>query len=140
MANSRSSSPNLNCQGWEQFVYFNDGTPFGSAYIQYWLLKYNTTCPAGWTSYSFPSDPDIYCYRNNSGGGVGVPNQPITNIDNWTLSGTISTTGDGVGMFDGTTLYTQAGDNSVNAASGWTSTEFNVFGPGGGSPARKTIF
>jgi hypothetical protein len=125
-----SGSPNANCQGWEQFVYFNNGAA-GAAFIQYWLIQYNATCPAGWNQFSFTGDPDIYCYRNNSGGGVAVPNQPITSIGNWTLSGTATTTGDGIGMFDGTTLHSQAGDNSVNAASNWTSSEFNVFGAGG---------
>jgi hypothetical protein len=127
-----SASPNANCRVWEQFVYLNTGSA-GLAFIQYWLLQYNTTCPAGWNQFSFTGDTDIYCYRNNSAGGVAVPNQPVTNIDNWTLSGTATATGDGIGMFDGSTLHTQAGDNFVSASSGWTSAEFNVFGAGGSS-------
>jgi len=125
-----ATSPNAGCQGWEQWVYFNNGTA-GSAFMQYWLIGYNAACPAGWTSY-----PGGYCYRNNSGGGVGVSNQPITSMANWTLSGTATTTGDSIGMFDGTTLHTQAGDNSVNAAANWTEAEFNIFGPAGGSQAN----
>jgi hypothetical protein len=127
-----SGSTNTSCRGWEQFVYFNNGTA-GTAFIQYWLIRYNTTCPAGWNQFSFTGGTDIYCWRNNGGGGVAVPNQPITSIDNWTLSGTATTTGDGIGMFDGTTLHSQAGDNSVAAAAGWTSAEFNIFGAGGSS-------
>ena len=131
-----ATSPNAGCQGWEQWVYFNNGTA-GSAFIQYWLIRFNTACPAGWTQFMFPPpSTDIYCFRNNSGGGVGVSNQPITSMANWTLSGTATTTGDSVGMFDGTTLHTQAGDNSVNAAANWTEAEFNIFGPGGGSQAN----
>jgi hypothetical protein len=125
-----AGSPNAACQGWEQWVYFNYGTG-GSALIQYWLIGYNTACPAGWNS-SPPGD----CFRNNSGGGVAVPNQPITNIANWTLSATATATGDSIGMFDGTTLHTQAGDNTVNAAAHWTEAEFNIFGPAGGSQAN----
>jgi uncharacterized Zn-binding protein involved in type VI secretion len=83
-----------------------------------------------------PPSTDIYCFRNNTGGGVSVPNQPITSIANWTLSGTATTAGDSVGMFDGTTMHTQAGDNSVNAAANWTEAEFNIFGPGGGAQAN----
>jgi hypothetical protein len=41
-----SASPNANCRGWEQFVYFTNGTS-GLAFIQYWLIQYNATCPAG---------------------------------------------------------------------------------------------
>jgi len=127
-----AGSTNADCRGWEQFVYFNDGTA-GVAFIQYWLIQYNATCPAGWNQFQFSGGTDIFCYRNNSGGGVAVPNQPITNIANWTLTGTATTTSDSVGMFDGTTLYTQAGDNSVNAAANWTEAEFNIFGAGGSS-------
>jgi hypothetical protein len=128
-------SPNVNCRAWEQWVYFNNGTA-GSAFIQYWLIQYNTTCPATWTTFMFPGSTDIYCFRNNSSGGAPVSNQPITNIANWMLSGTATTTGDSVGMFDGTTLHTKDGDNSVNAAATWTEAEFNIFGPGGGSQAN----
>jgi hypothetical protein len=131
-----SGSPNAGCQGWEQWVYYNNGTA-GAAFIQYWLIQYNAACPAGWTQFTFPPpSTDIYCYRNNSGGGVGVSNQPITSIANWTLSGTATTTGDSIGMFDGTILHSQNGDNSVNAAANWTEAEFNIFGPGGGSQAN----
>ena len=131
-----AGSPNAGCRGWEQWVHFNNGTA-GIAFIQYWLIQYNAACPAGWTQFTFPPpSTDIYCYRNNTAGGVAVPNQPITNIANWTLSGTVTATGDSVGMFDGTTLRTQAGDNSVNAAANWTEAEFNIFGPGGGAQAN----
>ena len=41
------------CQGWEQFVYSNSA---GSAFIQYWLINYNATCPAGW----FKSGSDCF--------------------------------------------------------------------------------
>lgn len=130
-----ATSPNAGCRGWEQWVHFNNGTT-GVAFIQYWLIQFNAACPAGWIQFTFPASTDIYCFRNNTGGGVAVPNQPITNIANWTLSGTATTTGDSVGMFDGTTLHTQAGDNSVNAAANWTEAEFNIFGPAGGSQAN----
>ncbi|MGB5079950.1 MAG: hypothetical protein WBO23_04315 [Burkholderiales bacterium] len=127
-----SGSPNANCRGWEQFVYFNDGSA-GTAFIQYWLILYNATCPAGWNTFSFSGGTDIYCWRNNGGGGVAVPNQPITNIANWTLSGTATATGDSVSMGTGATVYTRTGYNSVSAASGWTIAEFNIFGAGGSS-------
>ncbi|WP_437587873.1 VWD domain-containing protein [Sorangium sp. So ce1000] len=127
-----AGSPNPGCQGWQQFVYSNDGSS-GGAYIQYWLYKYNTTCPAGqnWTQFSFTGDTDIYCWRNNSAGVVVVPNQPITNLGNLTFSGRVSSTGDSVSLSTGTNVYAATGDNAVNAAQGWNIAEFNIVGDGG---------
>jgi hypothetical protein len=129
-----AASPNANCRGWEQFVFFNDGTS-ASAFIQYWLIQYNTTCPAGqsWNQFSFTGDTDIYCWKNNTGGAVAVPNQPITNMGNWTFTGTATATGDSVTMSTGANVYTRNGDNAVNASTGWTTAEFNIFGAGGNS-------
>jgi hypothetical protein len=129
-----AGSPNPNCKGWEQFVHFNNGSA-GAAFIQYWLIKYNATCPIGqnWTQFSFNASTDIYCYKNDSGGAVGVPNQPIANIGNWTLTGTATSTGDSVAMSTGANVYTRNGDNAVGAPNGWTAAEFNIFGAGGSS-------
>ncbi|WP_410812213.1 hypothetical protein [Micromonospora sp. 067-2] len=127
-----AGSPNAGCRGWEQFVHANNGSS-GLAYIQYWLLQYNAACPAGgWTQFSFTGDPDIYCYRN-SPSAVAVPNQPITNLGALRLTGTVSASSDSVTLFVGSTAYNATGSNSVNAAAGWTKSEFNVFGYGGNS-------
>jgi hypothetical protein len=129
-----AGSPNPGCQGWQQFVYSNHGSS-GAAYIQYWLIRYNTTCPAGqsWNQFSFTGDPDIYCWKNNSSGAVGVPNQPITNLGNLTFSGQASSSGDSVVLSTGTNVYMKTGDNAVNAAVGWNIAEFNIVGDGGNS-------
>src|SRR2546423_421626 len=129
-----AGSPNAGCQGWEQFVYANDGSS-GVAFIQYWLIKYNAACPGGvgWNQFSFTGSTDIYCWKNNTGGAVAVPNQPITNLGNLSLTGDVGGGGDSVTLFDGTTAYSKVGDNAVNAAAGWTTAEFNVFGYGGNS-------
>lgn len=129
-----SGSPNPGCRGWEQFVHANDGSS-GAAFIQYWLVRYNATCPAGqsWNQFSFNGSTDIYCWKNNTGGAVAVPNQPITSLGQLSLSGAVSTTGDSVTLSTGGTVYARNGDNAVNAAAGWQIAEFNVFGYGGNS-------
>jgi hypothetical protein len=134
-----AGSPNPGCQGWEQFVYANDGSS-GVAFIQYWLIQYNAPCPGGvgWNTFSFTGSSDIYCWKNNTGGAVAVPNQPITNLANLSLSGDVSASGDSVTLFDGGTAYTRVGDNAVNAAAGWNIAEFNVFGYGGNSSGGGT--
>ena len=122
------------CQGWQQFVFENTGTS-GRAFIQYWIIKYNNTCPAGqsWNQFSFTGSTDIYCWKNNSDGTVAVPNQLITSLGSLSLTGSVSATADSVTVSDGTTVYARAGDNAVAASAGWNIAEFNVFGDGGSS-------
>ena len=100
-------------------------------YIQYWLIDYNTTCPSNWNQFSFSGDPDILCWRNNSIQSVPVPNQPITNLRQLRLTGTVSAGSDSVNFASASNVYSAVGDDSVNAAAGWNSAEFGVFGNGG---------
>jgi hypothetical protein len=120
------------CSGWEQFVFENTGT-LGRALIQYWLYRYDNPCPAGWNQH--PAGTHIHCWRNNSGGSVAVPNQPVANLGQLSLSGNVSAMADSVTLSDGGFAYAKAGDNSVNAAAGWRLAEFGVFGDGGGGQA-----
>jgi len=124
-------SANPSCQGWEQFIFSNDGTA-GVAFIQYWMLLYNAPCPGGWWTYMVGTD--TYCYRN-SPTGVAVPVQSATTLANQKVSGTTTSLGDSVTMFVGLTGYTAPGGNYVYSPTGWTEAEFNVFGNGGGAMA-----
>ncbi|HLX83387.1 MAG TPA: hypothetical protein VKR59_05795 [Terriglobales bacterium] len=128
-----------NCSTWQQFVFENDGTA-GGAFIQYWILKYNNPCPPGqnWNQFSFTGSTDIYCWKNDSMGAAPVPNQPITNLGQMSLSGVVSTTGDSVSFTSGGIGYGVNGDNAVDAAAGWTIAEFNIFGDGGNSNGGGT--
>ncbi|CAG0963202.1 hypothetical protein ANAEL_00753 [Anaerolineales bacterium] len=123
------------CQGWEQFVFANDGSS-GAAFIQYWLISYNTTCPTGWFSYTYPGPTDISCYKNDNNGAVSVPNQPITNLGQLQLSGSVGAGGDNVTLSTGTNIYSIVGDNAVDAAQGWTIAEFIVVGDACGAQAN----
>jgi hypothetical protein len=124
-----SSTPG--CQGWQQWVYYNDGTQ-GMIYIQYWLVSFGATCPpnAGWTHNGAVNGS---CYKNNTSGAVLVPNQPITNLGQLILTGQVSLAGDSVRLTTNAGAFTQAGDNAVGATGAWRISEFNVFGPGGDS-------
>jgi hypothetical protein len=127
-----TGTPNpTGCKGWEQWVYWNTGSGNGSASMQYWLISYNKTCPAnqGWNQVAILGTS---CWKN-SAKAVAVPSQQITNMGNWTLTGTATSTGDSVTMSTGTLAYTANGDNVVAASSAWTIAEFNIFGPGGDS-------
>jgi hypothetical protein len=117
------------CQGWEQFVFANDGTR-GWAFIQYWLINYGTTSPGpGWIQYGSS------WYRNSTTVST-VPNQQISNLANLSFRGTVSATSDNYLFSTGTSMYAGTGDNAVNAATGWTIAEFCVVGNGGGGQAN----
>jgi hypothetical protein len=135
-----SGSPNPGCQGWEQFVFWNDGgtTTTSTLFIQYWLLFYNTTCPAGWGQFTFSGGTTIYCVRNASGAATSVPTQAIGNLGNLKLSGSVTSTSDQATLTISGVAHAKSGDNSVAASAGWTQAEFNIFGAGGNSMGGGT--
>ena len=136
-------SPNPGCQGWQQFIFENNGST-GSIYIQYWLLRYNTDCPSAtgavpWAPFQFTGSTDIYCVKNSEM-TMNVPAQPINsinpndnNLKHLKLMGQISASGDFLIFFTGGGgMYMIMGDHLVNATTAlWQRAEFNVFGDGG---------
>lgn len=126
-----AGSPNAGCTAWEQWVYWNFGSGDGRASMQYWLVSYNANCPAGQGWNQVPV-LGTSCWKNSTN-AVSVPNQPITNMANWTFSGTATSAGDSVSMSTGTNVYTTSGDNVAAASTAWTIAEFNIFGAGGDS-------
>src|SRR5262249_4700313 len=77
----------------------------GFAAIQYWLVNYNTNCPAGQNWNQIALFGGTSCWKNATN-SVTVPNQPITNMANWRLTGTATATGDSVAMSTRTHVYT----------------------------------
>jgi hypothetical protein len=117
------------CLGWLQFVYSSSST---AAFMQYWLIDYtgsSVRCPSGWNSYG--ND----CYKNSP--AVGVPQEVVTQLAQMSLSGTAVNGGvDTLEYFDGSDAYsTSAPDSVMYLSQGWTGTEFNIIGDGGGSEA-----
>ncbi len=116
------------CLGWQQFVY---STSSGAAFMQYWLIDYGPTCPAGgWMAYGGD------CYRNSS--AVSVPALPIAQLANLKLTGSAAAGGtDRFVMTTATQAYSTSGrDSVVDLAAAWNAAEFNVVGDGGGSQAK----
>lgn len=124
------------CLGWEQFVFLNEGAAGGIVFIQYWLLKYDAACPAGWNAYTAPGSMDVNCWMNAPTSAT-VADQPITNLANLTL------TGSATGSMDTATLTVGGGgpavavgaDSVLNLSTAWDAAEFIVAGPGNGSEA-----
>ncbi len=115
------------CLDWLQYAYLSD--PYTVAFMQYWLINWNNPCPAGWSRYG--SD----CYTNSN--GVTVPQVVISKLKTIKISGSAVASGlDTLIMTVGTSAYSTTGEDSVvYLATAWTESEFNIFGPGGGSEA-----
>jgi hypothetical protein len=127
-------SPNVNCQGWQQFVYSSGSQ---SIFIQYWLIQYNAACPMGWITRILPSAPnDIYCYRNGAN-TASFPRQPIANLSNLRLGASANANGnDTVTISNGTAAAAASNPgNTLSLATGWKDAEFMIGGDGRSSQA-----
>ena len=115
------------CLDWLQYAYVS--TPYEVAFMQYWLINWNNPCPAGWFGYG--ND----CYTNSA--GVNVPQEGVSELKTIKLSGSAVADGlDTLVMTVGKEAYSTTGEDSVvYLATAWTESEFNIFGPGGGSEA-----
>lgn len=124
---SGSSDP-AQCQGWEQFVYETDAN---MVFMQYWLLDYDTTCPLGWWSYGGD------CYTNSP--ASLFPGSPLTaaELASAQLEGEAAQGGeDAVVLTEGGSAAAASNPDSVmDLAAVWNTTEFGVYGDGGGSEA-----
>ena len=113
------------CMGWQQFIYVP-----GAAFMQYWLLNYDKSCPSGWNT----SGND--CYKNSA--SVSVPSEPISNLGRFVVTANAGTT-DTVTVSTGDgKLYAQSKASVVNLNKGWNTAEFNVVGNANGSEAVFT--
>ena len=128
---SGSSNP-ASCEAWQQFVYTYQNATTGYIFMQYWLINYNATCPTGWFTYSTD------CYTNSN--AAVLPGGPIKakQLASTKLVATAKAGGkDGVSVTVGTgsaTLVTNA-DTKVHLAKFWNTTEWGVYGDGGGGEA-----
>jgi len=130
---STAASPAA-CVAWQQFVFSNSECGTTCAFMQYWLIDYNTTCPAGWLTYS-PGGGATDCYKNST--AISVPKQSITSLATLSVTGEASAGGmDTFVMGVSGTVYTVTGQDSlVGLAAGWTESEFNIVGDSSGSEA-----
>jgi len=114
------------CRSWQQFIYSSGEQ---AVFMQYWLIKYGTSCPNGWTN--FETD----CYANSS--AVLAPVEAITSLHTLKLSGTAKLHGrDTVVFTAGAMAYSTTGkDSMVDLATAWQQSEFNIVGDGDSSAA-----
>jgi hypothetical protein len=109
------------CQGWEQFIY--SSKTIGGVLIQFWLLNFGASCPAGWNSSSGS------CFMNSLGTTIAA--QPITNLTNLRLVGDTTSGNDTVRLFAGGTTPIAVASSTgspLGLAAGWTGVEFAIVG------------
>ena len=126
---SGSSDP-ANCLAWQQFVYTYETKSIGYIFMQYWLINYDATCPSGWYTYSTD------CYTNSNAAEVSTVT--ASKLASTQLSGSAASGGtDGVSLAVGSGQATTVtnNDTEISLASHWNTTEWGVFGDGGGSEA-----
>jgi hypothetical protein len=127
---SGSGTPS-ECEAWQQFVYTYKGCSVSCIFMQYWLIDYNATCPSGWMAYS--ND----CYTNSS--AVEVKAVTAKDLATVKLTGTAASGGNdtvSLSVGSGTATSVSGADTVVDLASFWNTTEWGVFGDGGGSEAH----
>lgn len=125
---AKSANP-AKCLAWEQFVYETDTN---TVYMQYWLINYANPCPSGWWTYS--SD----CYTNSPATRFAAGPLTAAELSKVKFVGT-ATKGstDTVSLSIGGTAYLASNsDAKVSLAAAWNTTEFDVFGDGGGGAAN----
>lgn len=130
---SCTGSGDPSCLGWEQFIY--SASP-NQALIQYWLLGYLNSCPAGFSPY--PTVGHIDCYSTPLGASLpgGVPAVANLTSDNVQLTGTATAGNDTVKMTDVSgQAIASSSDSLLHLAAAWKGAEFAIVGDGGGSQA-----
>ena len=124
------SSDSADCQAWQQFVYTYNGGGTGDLFMQYWLIDYNASCPSGWDSYSED------CYTNSNAievSSITAAELASVSLGASAVSGGNDTVSLSVGS--GQASSVNGSDSVVDLASYWNTTEWGVFGDGGGSAA-----
>ena len=126
---SAASVP-ADCEAWQQFVYAYNGGGTGDVFMQYWLIDYENSCPSGWYSYSGD------CYTNSS--STEVTSLTAAELSSVSLSATaVSGGNDAVSLSVGSTAVSVTGkDTKVDLAAYWNTSEWGVYGDGGGSAAN----
>jgi hypothetical protein len=97
--------------------------------MQYWLLGFGPTCPAGWTSVNTALNPDD-CYENGPMQWTfyGITN--IADLGSMALMGAAQSGGEDTLIFTSnlTAMALSNDDSILGLAGNWTDAEFNVFG------------
>jgi hypothetical protein len=124
---AKASNPS-NCLAWQQFVYT---TSPNIVFMQYWLIGYNNACPSGW----FTDSND--CYTNSAEASLGGKALTAKSLATLSLTGSAKAGGnDQIEVINGGKATLATGkDSKIDVAAHWNTTEWDLFGDGGGGEA-----
>ena len=119
------------CEAWQQFIYATDTN---SVFMQYCLIDYDTTCPSGW--FTSAGAGFIDCYTNSVSTTLSKA-LTAASLAALSLTGTAKSGGnDSVEVVSGGHATMATGkDSKVDLAPHWNTTEWGVYGDGGGGAA-----
>ncbi len=128
---NKASVP-ADCLAWEQFVYETD---VNQVYMQYWLIDYNTTCPSGW--FTALGSGFIDCYTNSSASTLSGAALTAKSLATVSFSGSAKSGGNDVVQLvsGGHATMATGKDTKVDLAPNWNTSEWGVYGDGGGGVA-----
>lgn len=130
---SGAASP-TKCLAWQQFVY---ETSSNLVFMQYWLIYFDKTCPSGWESYSAGTSTTD-CYKNSPASSLPGSALTAAGLATSQLEGIAASGGnDEVSLSNGSGQATEVTnpDSVLDLSAKWNTTEWGVFGDGGGGEA-----
>jgi len=140
---SAACGSHSSCKAWQQYIFATNTcttlitsctfTDESQVFIEYWLLNYGSTCPAG-----FQPDGNGNCVQNSSATTIYNGQLPITDLADLSLSGSATANGtdDATVTYGGEAYKATVADSYTDIASVWNQTEFNVVGNDGRSQAQ----
>jgi len=111
------------CQGWQQFIYSQNQCNGPCVFMEYWLIGFGPSCPAGsWRQ----SGND--CWFNSA--STRAPAVTAAQLQGTTLTGTAASGGTDTVVLStaGGTATAMAADDVVSLEQQWNTAEFNIFG------------
>ncbi|MBL8288128.1 MAG: VWD domain-containing protein [Rubrivivax sp.] len=128
------------CSAWQQFIYSQyQGFPNPRIFVEYWLLGFGATCPAGWSP-TLPGSPlNTDCYLNSPGAYVGptrvtaadlgsVRLSAFAGLDNPTTPAPDTSLDKVVLTWANGTAFLHTHDNLLGLNQRWKDVEWNVVG------------
>lgn len=110
------------CLGWQQFIYSQNQCNGPCVFMEYWLINFGATCPAGpWIQ------AGTSCWFNSA--SSPAPAITAAQLQGTTLTGSATATTDGVVLTTpGGTATATAADTVVNLSQSWNTVEWIICG------------